>query len=306
MRFLALVLPRLGIQLLRSSRADLVGRPVGLLSGEGDAALVSVVSCEATADGAEPGMTVLQARQRSRGIAFERDNARECLEKLEGLASILRTRATTNVAIVSRNAVAIELDGFDAQFTGEGAAAHALLAVARNWTGLDVRAAVASTVEEAVHAARTARRFPVVLGQSESSAAVLPEHAPIAASFAWDTPVEGAAVIERLSRMVASFQPLMSAYGSSFRLVTVEMSHGAYRSQLNIRPSQPIHRPSEVLELLKSRLSASVLDGLTTIRVTLGLPGPNVNIDPWRSPVATMHQLSGPAVPVQRRLLRAS
>lgn len=90
MRILSLFLPRLGVQILRAARPELAGHPVGLLAGEGDGALLAAASVEATADGVEPGMTALQARQRCLGISFERDNARECLGRLEAVATLLR------------------------------------------------------------------------------------------------------------------------------------------------------------------------------------------------------------------------
>ena len=52
--------------------------------------------------------------------------------------------------------------------------------------------------------------------------------------------------------------------------------------------------------------SLAELAGAIEVRFTLAMPGPDLRIDPWRAPVATLHQLAGPALPVQRRLLRAS
>ncbi|MBK9544495.1 MAG: hypothetical protein IPO51_01305 [Dehalococcoidia bacterium] len=306
MRILSLFFPRLGVQILRATRPELAGHPVGLLAGEGDGALLAAASVEATADGVEPGMTALQARQRCPGISFERDNARECLERLEAVASILRTRATPDVAIVSRNSVAVSLDGLEGRFADEAAAAQALLVLARSWSGLDVRAAVASTVEEAECAARTARRFPVIREYRPAAGTMLPRREPVTVSVTWETPATAAAARLRLGNGLASLQPALDAYEQSFRAVRVEVERGACRSAFIARTSQPIHRIAEVLDLLRGRVEGGALDGVTALRVTLEQPGPSVSVAPWRAAVATMHQLAAPAVPVQRRLLRAS
>ena len=306
MRVLSLFFPRLGIQAIRAARPELGSRPLGLVAGEGDGALLTVVSVEATVDGVEPGMTALQARQRCPGIALERDNARECLEQLEAVTAILRTRATPNVAIVSRNSVAIALDGMDSRFADEQAAAQSLLALARSWSGFDARAGVASTLEEAECASRTARRFPVIRPDGGVTDLQLPRYEPVSVAIAWETPTTGETARARLAKAVASLQPVLDAQGQSFRAVRIEVERGAYRNAAIARPAQPFHRASEAFELLRGRLGSGELDGATAVRVTLAEPGPAVSVEPWRSSVATMHQLSAPAVPVQRRLLRAS
>jgi stage V sporulation protein SpoVS len=306
MRVLALVFPRLGIQLARANHPEPAGRPFALLSGEGDAAMLSTVSVEATADGVEPGMTALQARQRCPGITLEADNARECIERLESITSILQTRATNSVAIVSRNAVAVSIDGTERQFGDESAAAHAILGVARSWSGLDVRAAVASTVDEAVCAASKARRFPVMCPDSGIEQVTLPRYEPLSVSFDWEGPASATVASARLNRMLGSLQQLMSGYGASYRRITVEAEHGPYRWAFGIRPSQPIHTSAEVAELLRGKLDDGRLEGLTSLRITLEGAGPAVLVAPWRAPTATLHQLAGPAVPLQHRLLRAS
>ena len=306
MRTLVLYFPRLGIQLARKASPELAGRPLGLLAGEGDDALLSATSVEATADGVECGMTALQVRQRCPGITFEPDNARQCLEALEAVTAILRTRATTNVAIVSRNAIAVSLAGLDSRFADEGAAAQGILALARSWSGLDVRAAVAATINEAACVARTARRFPVIQSGERGTSAALPAYEPVSCSARWETPEPAAEAESRLVRMLGAFQPLLDEYGHSYRAVRLDLEHGPYRSVVVFRANQPIHRAAEALELLRTRFERSRLEGVTAIRVTLELAGPGVAVEPWRAPVARVHQLAVPAVPLQRRLLRAS
>lgn len=307
MRFVALLFPRLAIQLARRANPELAGRPLGLIAGEGDGALLAAVSVEATADGVEAGMTCLQARQRCPGIVIEPDDATRSLAALEAVVSILKSRTTTNVAIVSRNEIVLSLEGTEHQFADEGAAALALVGLARSWSGLDVRAAVASSIEEATCAVRTARRFPVICPPaSEADAPSLPVYEPVSVAFRWQAPVSAAEVEARIARMVPALESVAEAYGQSYREVLVELEQGPYRRALALRPLAPIHTAAEALALVRDRLQAEAIEGATAVRVTLSQPGPSVRLEPWRAPVARFHQLAGPAVPIQRRLLRAS
>lgn len=307
MRFVALVFPRLAIQLARKANPELIGKPFGLFSGTGDSALLAVVSVEATAAGVEPGMTGLQARQRCARMVIESDNPAHCLQTLDAVASILRTRATSNVAIVSREAIVVELSQTETQFADDAAAARGLLALARSWSGLDVRAAVASSISEALCSARTARRHPVVCEPVDvPHDGQLPTYEPVAASFQWETPMDAATVAARISRAVGALHPVLSAYGHSYRQVRLELEHGPYRRTISVRPSAPIHFADEAIGLLQQRVDTATLEGVTAFRVVLDEAGPSVHVDPWRAPAAQLHSLSGPAVPIQRRLLRAS
>jgi hypothetical protein len=306
MRTLVLYFPRLGIQLARKTSPELAGRPLALLAGEGDDALLSAASVEATADGVERGMTALQARQRCPAITLRGDNAYECLEALEAVMVILRSRATTSVAFVSRNTIAVSLAGLEPRFADEGAAAQGILGLARNWSGLDVRAAVGATIDEAACAARTARRFPAIASGESESPAALPLYEPVTCGFRWERAATASEAELRLGRMMAALRLILDEYGQSYRAVRVELEHGAYRSAILARPVQPIHRATEALDLIRSRLESGRLEGVTAIRVSLERPGPGVTVSPWRAHVAKLHQLTVPAVPVQRRLLRAS
>ncbi len=305
MRTLVLYLPRLGIQLARREDPASVGRPLALLAGKGDGALVAGASVEATLSGIECGMTAMDARHRCPGIAFQADNARQCLERLEALTDILRTRATTSVAIVSRNAIGVSLAGLEARFADEGSAAHAIVALARSWSGFDVRAGVADNLGDALGAARSARRFPVLEQGGSHEPDSLPSYEPVACSFHWPAPVSTADADARLGRMLGGLQPLLAEYGHSYRAVRVELERGAHHRSIVLRPEQPIHRAAEALELLRARLEPAQLEGVTRLRVQLELPGPSVEVEPRRNPVARVHEMV-PAVPVQRRLLRAS
>lgn len=302
MRILALVFPRLAVQLLRRQDPALAGRPCATLQGRGDEALLSDVSVEATAAGVEPGMTPEQARQRCPGIEFAPDNAGACLDLLEQVAAVLRVRATPSVAIVSRNALAVALDGLDRQFAGEAAAASALLALARSWSGLEARAGVAGTSGEALCAARAARRFPVLrpdTGASED----LPTYAPVAVSRAFPAPLSSDEARTALLRLATAAGPVLAGYGQGYRLLRVDAPG---RAAVVLRVANPLHTGAEAAAILRERLDAERLAGASALRLVFDAPGPSVAVEPWRPAVANVHQLAGPAVPLQRRLLRAS
>jgi hypothetical protein len=306
MRVLVLSLPRLGVQLAREARPELAERPLGLLAGEGDSALLTTVSVEATADGVEPGMTALQARQRCPGILLEPDNAGECLDRLAHLTSILRTRTTTDVAVVSRTAVALDLSGIAHRFADEQAAAQAILALARSWARLDVRCGVAATVEAALCAASRARRHPLISPDGEGSRVPLPVYSPVSVACRAEQPLAGPLAEARIARMLTTMQPLLDPHRWSFRAVRAQVTKGAYETVFVLQLPAPIHTAAEAAAILRTRL-AGKLDGVTELRLTLDRPGPEVSVRPWRQPVATVHELTAPAVPVQRRLLlRAS
>lgn len=306
MRLLALVLPRLGIQLARRSDASLVGHPLVLVTGAGESALVAVPSVEATAGGIETGMTLSQARERLPALVAIPDNAGGCLDALDDLASILRTNATTNVAIVSRDAIVVSLEGLERRFDGEAGAANALARFARMWSGFDVRAGVAGTVEGALQAARTARRFPVICAGSAQAEHLPAKRDDLAASARWETPQSAAAVESQLARALTTLETVMEERPASYRSVVVELTRGRSTDRRRLLASQPLHTAAEVFELVRSRISVNSMEGATAFTVRLERPGPDVRVDPWRRPVATMHTLAGPAVPVQPRLRLAS
>lgn len=306
MRLLCLVFPRLGIQLARREDPALAGRPTALLAGDGEAALVALASVEATAAGIETGMTAAQARDRCPAVTVARDNAGECLDELERIASILRARATTDVAIVSRDAVLVSLAGLEDRFADEMAAATALARLARSWTGLDVRAGAAGTVEGAIAAARTARRFPVSCPSSGPGQALPMLSGSIAGSVSWGV---GASVGEagaRLEKLLAKLETAVEVQGLSFREVTMEVTRPSGSLAYRLPSGMPLHRAAEARELILARLGAGALSGTTGIEVALGRMGPSVRVEPWRPAVAKVHALAGPAVPIQRHLQLAS
>lgn len=306
MRLLALVLPRLGIQLARQADAKLGGVPLALIAGAGEGALVALPSVEATAGGVETGMTLAQARQRVPALVMVPDNAGECLDALDDLASILRTNATTNVAIVSRDAIVVSLEGLEDRFDDEAGAATALARFARMWAGLDVRAGVAGTVDGALQAARTARRFPVICHDGSDVQGIPSVRDGIGIRMRWDSPQAPSAVETRLARALSTLESALDEVPASYRGVAVEVARGRTLDHFRLKAQSPLHTAAEVFDLIRSRVSADAMQGATALSVRLERPGPDVRVNPWRRPVATMHTLAGPAVPVQPRLRLAS
>ncbi len=302
MRLLALVSPRLGIQLARRADPTLSGRTIALLAGDGEAALVAVPSVEATAGGIETGMTIAQARERVPALVALPDNAGECLDVLEDLASILRTNATPNVAIVSRDTILLSLEGLESRFDGESGAANALVRFARMWSGLDIRAGVAGSVDGAIHAARSARRFPVICSDTKD-AEPLPRMAyELGARANLGGPQSAAAVETRLARALATLETALEAVPASYREVRFELTTNGRVNRWTLRAAQPVHTAAEAFDIVRTRIPADALEGGSAFAITLRKPGPDTRVNPWRRPVATMHTLAGPAVPVQHRL----
>ena len=306
MRLLALVLPRLGVQLARRSDPALVGSPVALIAGTGDGALVAVPSVEATAAGIETGMALSQARTRVPALVAIADNAGECLDELESLASILRANATTSVAIVSRDAIIVSLEGMDGRFASEAAAAAALSKLARSWSALDIRAGVAGTVDGALRAARSARRFPAVCDDLTPTETLPAGRDNLSARAKWGSPRSAAAVEARIGRALVTLEAVIEAAPSSYRGVRVALARGSYTDHWNLRAPQPLHTAAEIFEFIRNRVPTEAMEGTTGFTLRIERPGPDVRVNPWRRAVATMHTLSGPAVPVQHRLRLAS
>jgi hypothetical protein len=278
MRTLCLLFPRLGVQLARRENPGLTGRTVGLITGDGDTGLVSVLSVEATAAGVETGMTPGQARERCPAIVFVRDNAGACLGELERIASILHVRATTDVAIVSRDAVAIGLSGLGDRFSDETAAANGLAQLARSWSGLDVRAGVGSTVEAALAAARTARRYPVICPGDGPGEPLPVMQGELSGSVRLQPGQEWARAGALLDRLAMG----LHVYGLSFREALIEVERPSGCTSLRVRSDAPLHTAAEALALVCGRAGAGALAGASALRLALMRLGPRVRVEPWR------------------------
>ncbi len=309
MRLLCLYLPRLPIQIARRRRNELCGRPVITLAGDGDDALVSGVSAEASAHGVTVGMFASVARSRCAVAAILPDNAGECLDALEDAAAIVRLRATPTVAIGGRDHLFVDLRGTESRFVDEAAAATRLAGLVRTWTGFDVRAGVADDEAAALSAAHQARRLPIVAATNECAGTtpVLPApQTPLRATFAWDVAPGAVAVRARLVRMLGALQTVLQARGESFREFSMELTHASgAAATVRLNLTSPVHRTSEILGLLTARTAGDVFEGVNGLQLTLGHLGPDVRIEPLQRLPRRTRAVEAPVRPLQRRLLRA-
>lgn len=279
-----LLFPRLGLQLALQQRAVPVGRPLALLSGHGDAALVTVASREAAAEGVIAGMPAAQARSICRDIAFVPDNAGACLDALDRIASIVRKRTTAEVAVGGRDYLLVAIDGAEAAVT-----AGRLLELAVAWSGLEGRVGLGTSMERAVAAARRPR--PVADGEHAGDGAAvesLPRHEPLAAEVRTATPMGQLSVRAALRRIAAGLGAVLETRHESFRLarLVIETREGLHETR--IRPGAAFHHPDEVEHLLLRGLEGEDIAALS-VRLELGDIGPDVRVVPcaaswaWRA-----------------------
>lgn len=306
MRLLCLYFPRLAVRLAVRQRPQLDGRAVVLIEGHGDQVLVSAASCEAVAAGIIPGITAGQARARASGAAFVPDNAGDCLAELERVAGVIRLRATPLVEIAARDHLVVDLSGLAGRFPDEGEAARRLAGLVQGWTGLEVRAAVASTRTEAFQAARAARRFPIVCPVVDAAGTpVSPydEHASLSAAETFPARTSDLAARARLVRLLTRLGTLLEARGQSFRELRLEFESGERNALLAARPPRPLNDPLLALDLLAAQVPEGGLDGVRGLRVTLLRLGPDVRT---RACAASTRSRSQAEPPVARALRQAS
>ena len=306
MRLLCLFFPRLGIQLVRANGTEVARSPIALVAGDGEGALVTVPSTCATAAGIEPGMTTGQARARAASLVFLPDNANSCIETLERVASILRTRATTDVALLSRDAICISLAGLERQFASEQHAATALSRLVRAWSGLDVRAGVAGTPEAALTAARSARRYPAIC-PADGAVAPLPALPPdLAARAAWENPADASLAARKLATLFQHLQPALDAYALSYRRVRLTVERPDRTETLTLDLPYPQHNTAGAAARIQAAAGQAGLAGAIAITVALGRIGPSVHIDRWQPAAPAVRAVAVSAMPGQRRLQLAS
>lgn len=297
MRIVCLWFPRLSLQLTLRNRPTLAGRPIVIVQGHGDAALV-VDRCVVSAnDGVLPGMPGVHARLRCPDAAFVPDNATDCLEELERLAGIIARRGDGRVEVAGRDHLFVAIDARDDD--AAGTLARALVATARNWTGLEVRAGCAPGRADALDAARAARRG-IVLVPGEAEPETIPPFRPeeIAGGTAspGGEPMTALAARAALVRLLSRLNRILEARRASYREASlVIQSENPFEAK--VRTGQPSHAAGDVLALLAGAgLTARDLDGATSIRVELKKLGPDVRVRPLGrrvSPVA-MDRLSLP------------
>jgi hypothetical protein len=284
MRVLCLFFPRLSIQLALQQRPELAGKAIATIAGVGDGALVSAASTEATARGVVAGLTPAQARSRCPNAVFLPDNAGACLDELERIASIIRTRATGIVAIASRDELLVDVDSLPKHLGSDDAEAAArLTGLVRMWTGLSVRAGVASSRAEAIEAARGARLAPAirppVLAWGEP---------PLQASSAGPLAVEvlvplgtsPLAARARLLRAAHLLQVLLDGAEQSYREVRATVHDESGEAQHLRKLIEPASDVQHALQAALPILSDESIATAVSIRLELGRLGPDVRVAP--------------------------
>lgn len=309
MRLLCLYFPRLASAIARKGDDSLAQRPVVLVSGVGDGAVVAGASVEAATTGVRAGMTAEAARQRCPGAAFVTENSNECLGVLEQATSILRLRATPNVAIVSGCHILVDLRGLDSRFADEAVAATRLAAMVKGETGVDVRAGVGSTPADARTAAESARRFPMIAAEAAASEVRITSQNPartISGSAALTAGADARTVRSRVVRLLGQLELLAAGREESFRRVRVEVERSEGIETAVLSAAQPLHTAAEALALLAAQETDGLFLGAMAVRLSFERLGPDMRIETrLAAPVETRTVLQSPVRPIQRRLLRA-
>jgi hypothetical protein len=282
MRVLCAWFPKLDVDLVVRQRATLAGRPVVLLQGHGDRALVSGVSCEAGRLGILPGMSAGQARRRSPAAVFLADNSGACLEEIERLATIVRTRVTTRVAVGGRDHLFVAIDGDDGD--DEKALALRVMGIVRAWADRPVRGGLAATRQEALEAARASRRglliVPPAATPDDAAAVASSSPAEVTARRTFPAALSGLAARAAVAALLARAETIIAARGQGFRRVTVEVTGPGGVVDAAGSTAQPLYAGSEAMALVASQLSPESLEGATAIAVRLGRLAPDVRVKP--------------------------
>lgn len=309
MRLLCLYFPRLSTILARRTQGISRHVPLVLVSSVGDQALVAGASVEAAMAGVTNGMSAGAARERCPAATFLPDNANAALEALEQVASILRISATPFVGIVSREHIVISLGGLDDRFADEASAAERLASLARERSGLDVRAGVGDTIDEAREAARAARRCPViapVTGSVEDRIAAYDESRHLAAAVTFAGTEDARVVRASLMKQLGRLEDLLEGRDESTRRIRLVLERRGIGETLLVDSPAPMHSAAEVAQLLSAQTSDETFNGVTSLTIACERLGPSVRVERAQMPVAPRAGvIPAPVRPVQRRLLRA-
>jgi DNA polymerase-4 len=311
MRKLFLYFPNLSVAIARRGASELVDRPLILVAGEGDSALVAGASAEAAMMGVSPGMSARAARVRCPAAAVIADNAAACLDALDEAASILRLRATPNVAVVSREHIVVDLAGLEARFADEAIAADRLASLVRQSTGSEVRAAVADSFGAARHAARGARRCAQVLpatGAAEDTPFVPHDSSrSLTGSRTLPAGADARAARADLVRLLSRLFALVDGREESARRIRVVFERaGTAPHALRLDAPAPFHSAADAVQLLSGRTTDDSFAGVCALTVALEKLGPSVRVQPRpAAPARTAPVVAAPVRPVQQRLLRA-
>ena len=306
MRMLALHFPRLGVQIAKSAEPRLRGLPVALVSGEGDHGLVAVASAEAGAAGVLAGMSIEAARGRAPRLVVRRDEAGGDLDLLDSVAAIIARRATPLVAIVSRETIVVNLRGLDRRFAGEAHAAEAIARLVRDWSGLDVRAGVAGTVEVAAQIARGPGRCLTAAPDDGTVGSLPAPREGLSARAHWDGARDAAVVEAKLVRGLTTLETVMANLPSSYRQVSLALDAEGGRRQWTVPAARPFHTAAEAFDLLQARVPAPAMARASGFEVRLERPGPDVRVAPWRHPQVAARPAAATEAAVSRQLALAS
>ena len=309
MRVLVLWFPRLAAQLAVRARPELEGRAFVFVAGAGGEALVAACSAAASACGVLAGMTAGQARSRCPRAVFLPDNAGACLDELDRIAAILRTRATSLVALEGRSHLAIDVTACAASANEEAFIARRLTAYALAWGGFEVRAGVASSRSDALDAARASRGTPVVCpGVDWDEAAVGPYRRDAAVSGRWSQshPASAGEARARLGSLLERLGAVLQARGESSREVPITLAWADETRMLTLRPPAPVpvHTASDALALARDAVGLATLDGLVGCAVSLSRLGPDVRTRPCAANASGRRDLAGITVSLAREPLR--
>lgn len=309
MRLLCLYFPRLSVSLARREGPLLAGRPVVLASGAGDHALVAGASVEAAMMGIAIGMSAEAARNRCPAAAVLPDNGTASLEALDQVAAILRARATPNVAIVSREHIILDLSGLESRFLDEATAAARLASLVREWSGLEVRAGVADTADEARKAAHCARRLPRVAKSTGAMAQPVGTYdaaRAISGRIVFPVPPDARTARAQLLKLINRLQLLLEGRNESARRLRLTLDRGSRAETLVLDATAPMHTSADVLQLLAGYTSDAIFARVSGLAAAFEKLGPAVRVE--RQPLPAGHSaptVMAPVRPVQHRLLRA-
>ena len=307
MPVLVLWFPRLAAQLAIQARPELRTRPFVFIAGAGDEALVAACSAEASACGVLPGMTAGQARGRSPRAVFLPDNASACLDELDRIAAILRARATSLVAVESRSHLVVDITALAETPREESRVAGRLTGYASAWSGLQVRAGVASSRAEALDAARASRGTPVVCPRGlldQSMVSPYQQDATVSGHWSQARPAGAIELRAAMARMLRGLGAVLEARGEGCREVRLKLSWADETRALTLRPTAPLHTAEEVRALISGAAPAPGLEGLVGCDVSLARLGPDTRTWPCAANRATRRNVGEITMTVTREPLR--
>jgi hypothetical protein len=281
MRVLCAWFPKLDIDIVLRQRPTLAGRPVVLLQGHGDRALVSGVSCEASRLGILPGMSAGQARRRSPGAVFLADNSGACLDELERLAMILRTRVTTRVEVGGRDHLFVAIDGED--HDAEKALALRVMGLVRTWAARPVRGGLAATRADALEAARASRRgmlaLPPAHGDQPDRVGIF-RNEEVTARRAFPDALGGAGARAAIGELCVRLAGILAGRGVGARAIAVDVATREGHVRVRVPSPQPAFTGAELMALVAGQLTPDLLEGATRIEIRVGRLCPDVRVAP--------------------------